>query len=459
MSRRAAAAWLALLLAPIALACERPVSRPHLALVLVDTLRADHLGAYGYTRPTSPRIDALAAGGVVFDHARSPSSWTKPAVASLFTSRLPSEHGVVRFDRPLGDELPTLAAALASAGYRTVGASANPVHVSRETGLARGFDDWTSLMLRGPGEAGPPRSPTAAELNDRLLPALPEAGEGPVFLYVHYIDPHAPYDPPRRHLARFLRDPAAHRRAPAATLEYSVDLAAGRATAGPGERERLVDLYDAEIAGVDEAIGRLVDELRRRWGDDLVVVVTADHGEEFLDHDGWTHGLTLHRECLAVPLVVRDFREPARAVRREDPVDLLDVPTTLLALAGLPAAPGMRGRDLLAPGPLPARDLVAELHPDARFEDFVALRSHDAALLRWPWKLIVPREGEPQLYRVDRDPAERDALAEGEEAPARELADALATLRADAAPVRTDRVPAPLAPEQLEGLRALGYVE
>ncbi len=155
---------------------------PNLILILIDTLRPDHLGAYGYARPTSPHIDRLAAAGTLFTHAVAPSSWTKPSVASLFTSRSPSEHGAVSFHRHLSADLPTLAEALRDGGYDTIGVSGNFVHVSETTGLSRGFERWLDLSRRAQSKEdsifntsdkkGRPvhrRAPNGKEINEEVL--------------------------------------------------------------------------------------------------------------------------------------------------------------------------------------------------------------------------------------------------------------------------------------------------
>jgi arylsulfatase len=453
-----------------------PPDGPNLVLIAIDSLRADHLGSYGYGRPTSPHIDTLARSGTRFEHAYAPSSWTLPSVASLFTSQLPSEHGARAWMNPVALGMPALAGILRRAGYRTIGVSGNFVHVSRATGLARGFEVWERLLFhldvgeddpllvldrRDGGRVGV-RAPSAEEVNAAVLAHLPAAGERPLFLFVHYMEPHSGYAPREPHRSAFARDSAAHARGEPATSEYVTALSRGERTADAGERQRLVDLYDAEIAVVDEAIGALLDALRQRgYTDDLVVTVVADHGEEFADHRGYFHGVTLHRESLRVPLVIRDFRDPGPGVVRSDPVDLLDVPTTLLALAGVPAPPPMRGRDLFDAEAVGHRDLVAQLDPDPIFEKNVAPRRQRQAFLRWPWKVIVDADGRAEFYRVDRDPAEVSPMGAGNPQvpdPLRRVALRLAreasTARA-AAPTPTE----PLDPRTREELRALGYAE
>jgi arylsulfatase len=440
-------------------------------LILIDNLRADHLGIYGYHRPTSPRIDQLGARGVVFENAAATSSWTKPSVASLFTSRLPSEHNAVSFDRHLLPELPTLAERLREAGYRTLGVTANFVHVNEAWGFDRGFDSWNSFSVEAddeteiiwryeptPGTIVPLRAPNGSEVNAEVLARLSASDATPLFLFVHYMEPHAPYKPLEEHLSALSGSARPMGRA-VATNDYLVKLARGEVEIGETERQWLIDLYDAEILGADEAVGDLLDELRRRgYLENAVITVVSDHGEEFREHGGWFHALTLHRESLAIPLVISDMRDPGAGERREEPVDLVDVPTTLLALAGLENSEGMHGRALLGVRPLPQRDLVAELHADPRIEEHIRPREHRFALTRWPWKAIVARDGERRVYRADRDPGETEPLGTASDPVPDEIADAIETLglRLGASDREAGE---PLDPATLDGLRALGYVE
>lgn len=448
-----------------AVACA-PEPQPNLLLVVIDTLRADHVGAYGYPRPTTPAIDRLAAEGTLFEHAFSTSSWTKPAVGSLFTSRLPSEHGATSFQQRLRADLPTLAESLAAAGYRTMGVTGNFVHVARHTGMARGFEIWRRISeptedpsdtlwtqeRRGDREIKL-RAPRAPEVNRAVLGLLPAPDDRPLFLYVHYMDPHSSYRPAEPERSRFVRNPAVHAAAPPATSDYLTDLARGVVHASAAERRRLVDLYDAEIATVDAALEELVAALGARgYGDPLLVVVVADHGEEFGEHGSWFHGIQLHAESVAVPLVIWDSRGRPAAARRSDAVDLLDVPTTLLAAAGVPRPDGMVGRDLRAPT-LEERLLVAELDPDPALKEQAFEREQRVAVTGWPWKLIRTQSDRLLWYRLDEDPGERSVLSAG----APELVErAERNLAARPAPPGSV---APLDPEQADALRGLGYIE
>jgi len=450
----------------VASGCGGGAPRPNLVLVLLDNVRADHVGGYGYPRPTTPNLDALAGEGARFYRALAPSSWTRPSVASLFTSRLPSEHGAVAMESSLAAGLPTLAETLRDAGYLTAGFSGNFVHVSERGGLARGFEHWTSLSLparegvdelwRMPGGDGGTvalRAPRGEELTRAVLDALP-TGSGPLFLYVHYMDAHVPWVPDPERWRRFSRD-GGTAEAAAASSDYVVRLAAERPRVDEAERRRLVDLYDAQIAAADAALGELLRGLRERGVcGACVVAVAADHGEELGEHGGWFHGGNLHRESLEVPLVLHDTRQRLGGALDPRPASLLDVAPTLLGLANVAVPAEMRGVSLLGPRASEARALAAELHEDPSFEQAVRPREHRLALVRWPWKLIVSRRGAASAYQLERDPGELEPLgAEG--GPAAELGSAAAALLA--APARKGSPRAELTREEREALRALGY--
>jgi arylsulfatase A-like enzyme len=396
--RLGAAALLAT--APSACGAEPPAPRSVL-LIVVDTLRADHLGVYGYARPTTPRLDRFAAAGVVFDRAFSTSSWTVPAIASLLTGLPPSAHGggfevegaEHLWQRTAVNEgVVTLTQRLRRRGYRTVALLSNPFLHPR-FGLRRGFEDY-HLYKREQG---------ADYAVDVALEWIGRRGDEPFFMLLHFLEPHAPYAPPAPHRGRFTGDrelrpiePLRRRRERAE--EYT-----------EADRRHLVGVYDEEIVALDERLGRLFEGLGERWNDTLVVF-TSDHGEELLDHGSFDHGHTLMQELLHVPLVVWSPRLEARRV--DTPVSLADVTPTILEALGLSApeldAPGS-GVSLwaLAGGATAAarRDLLAE---------GLLFGGPAEALVRWPYKLVVdPSGGDRQLFDLATDPTEgRDLAAE-----------------------------------------------
>jgi arylsulfatase A-like enzyme len=455
---------------------EEAVRPPNIILIVIDNLRADHVGAYGYPRPTTPNIDGLAEKGIVFRRAYAPSSWTKPSIGALFTSRHPSEHGAVSFGYPLDETLPTLAEGLRDVGYTGVGVTGNFIHIGPDTKMTRGFERWTSLVKElEEGERGEVlwnettpigrhvrlRAPYGREINREVRKLLREKISGPLFLYVHYMEPHASYDPPEPFRSRFIRDPAFVEHARFGMTEHLVELASGARPASEAELQRLIDLYDGEIATVDAWIGALLKGLEMKGLlQNAIVALVSDHGEAFGEHASWFHGVNLFGESLAVPFVLSDLRAPPtlpHATEDSRPVDLLDVPTTLLSLAGAPHGHGMHGRDLLSDAGRAARDLIGELHDDARFESHVQPRRQRLVITRWPDKLIIDRDGTLSRYDLDADGDELRALQDvGSDTL---VAETRAIVEAFDRSLEARGAPEPLDPETEAGLRALGYVD
>ncbi|HEX2254754.1 MAG TPA: sulfatase [Thermoanaerobaculia bacterium] len=424
-------------------------SRPHVVLYVVDTLRADALGSYGNPRPVSPHLDAFAADAVLFEHARAQAPWTQPSVASLFTGLWPGSHGVVRGDTRLPADLPSLPRLLADAGYATGAAVANG-YITEPFGFAAGFERFTLL----------PDPLTRAEaVQDAALAhlaALTADGSGrPVFLYLHTIDPHAPYDPPPAMRRRFAPGVPPE----AGSMERTKALADGREVPRrPAEvASRLAALYDGDVAWQDHQLGHFFDALRRAGlYDQTLIVLVSDHGEEFGEHGRWTHGLGLHREVLDVPLVVRWPGGRQAGTRVTAPAQHVDVLPTVLAAAGLPRPPGLEGIDLarLVADPAAAAERPVYSHLD-RF-------SLEGASLEWGrWKLILPRSrafGDgPLLYDRRTDPAERHDLAAERPVLAGWLATAVRRKLA-ATPATGPAETAVIDEETRRRLRALGYL-
>jgi arylsulfatase A-like enzyme len=426
----------------------RPWSgRPNVILYLVDTLRADRLGCYGAAKPVSPAIDDFARGATLFERAVAQSSWTRPSVTSVLTGLGPLAHGVKTLDDRLADAAVTLPELLRAAGYRTAAFSTNP-HVSAATGLAQGFDDFELVT----------DDPRSAAVNRRVLGWLagrPEkAGKAsPFFLYVHTIDPHAPYQPPFELLQRF---------APGVLPDAGAVEEIRRAHLARGEeRQRRVAqlsaLYDAEVAANDRSFGELLAELRRRGlYDDALIVFVADHGEEFDEHGDLGHGQNLYGQTLDVPLIVKWPRQ-ARGERVPHLAQQLDLLPTVVSAAGLRPPPGLPGGDLFTLGP--GRHAFSHLSYEGR--DGMSLTEGD-------WKLILPLSRKfglgPELYRRGGerpDPGERVNRAASDDIRAGWLRAQirLELLRSRAAgEARAPRARADIDEETRKALEALGYL-
>ena len=414
-------------------------SRPNVVVYLVDALRADRVGVYGQPRPLTPRVDAFAAGATVYDRAWAQSSWTRPAVASLFTGLRPEVHCVNgRLDR-LGEGVETLAQRLAGAGYATAAVVANP-NASGTFGLDRGFGDFVLM---------PADRRRSSDVHAELVRWLDgHDPERPFLLYVHTVDPHLPYDPPARFRDRFA--PGVERRDLGSTEVVGSLLARDLVDEGRWTAD-LLALYDAEVASNDEAFGALLDELDRRGlGDATAVVFLSDHGEEFFDHGGWIHGRTLYREVLQVPLVIR--LPGQREGRREAaPVSHVDLMPTLLELAGVDSGSGLHGRSLL--GPLDAPRTVAAFLDLDGWGGWSVVRDGHHAIRHQRLGYVGPAE----LYELDADPEELRDLGRDFEVTAGALLDESRRETLDEAG-RIHSAPAAIDDELRRRLEALGYL-
>lgn len=432
---------------------ERPESAPAAApaaarqraknviVYLVDTLRKDHLGCYGYGKPTSPHVDAFAREATLFRNAVAQSSWTRPSVASMLTGLLPRTHGVNRRPDALSQEAVTLAERLRDRGFRTAAFVTN-ANVHRSFGFGQGFEEYRLT---------PHGRDTAENLNALTAGWLDQVGEAPFFLFLHTIEPHTPYQPPPEFRQRF---------APGVPEELGrvrvlKELNSGARPVTPALVRDLTALYDAEIAANDAAFGDLVSLLKARglW-DSTAVVFLSDHGEEFHDHGGWEHGRTLHTEMLDVPLIVRlPGVGEGRAVDRL--AQHIDLVPTLLDSLGLPVPDAVEGRSLL-PAMAGAEEGTEE---DAAFS-WLDVDGFRAGAVSTPaWRLLDERAPQVDRGLFDRrsDPREMRDLAADRPVRAGYLrALLLATEREGP---RLEAGEGEVDEELRKQLRALGYVQ
>ena len=389
-------------------------------LVVIDTARADKFGCLGDTRGLTPAIDALAQSGAVFEQASANAPWTLPSTASLLTSQHPPEHGAggyvdlrppeqggqgVAFRR-LPQAALTLAEVLAERGWRT-GAVVNVDFLDRDFGLTQGVQD---LDARWYGTNREVRS--ATETTDKALEWIEEQDGAPFFLLAHYFDAHAVYDPPNEFRARFANPvDRSNSNFVFGTRAHMNQLRGGRLELDPNLIERAERLYEAELAYIDQQVGRLLDGLRAAGlMDNTLVVLTADHGEEFLEHGGFEHGHTLYEELLHVPLIFSWPGHVPAGVRVNDPQGLVDVAPTICDYMELDAPDVFMGSSLraglegatFASGPILA-------HGNFWGEPLTSLRSG-------PWKMIQTplADGslQSELYNLIGDPQETLDLAE-----------------------------------------------
>lgn len=426
---------------------QSPPQPPDVVLIVVDTLRADHLGVYGYERATSPELDRFAQDAIVFDNVVSPAPWTLPAVASMLTSTYPTVHGLrSRGEKNartrMRDGLPTLAGAFAEAGYRTVAVGTNPWVNTEGHGLQQGFEDYHALRDAG------------ADAVNALAQEILEADDGrPVFLYLHYMDVHGPYPTPDVRVADL--GPVAPRYVRGLTKRERRTLSRYLRMAGVTSLDGYLDAYDRGIRIWDGHFGELLSGLEARGRlAESVVAVTSDHGEEFLEHGGWNHGYTVYDEQIWVPWILR---VPGSSSRRVGGLtSLIDVAPTLLAAAGLDLPGSMTGVNVLADdGPGPTRVVLSETHirgGDAAHQVERPL----AAMRRGHLKWIVDRDVR-RCFDLVEDPREANP-ARCDEAGFEELAARIDQLVQHAKALgHTGEFES--SPEQQEQLRQLGYLE
>jgi arylsulfatase A-like enzyme len=459
--RRRFAAIVVLLLALATAGCQRqPLVLERgapVVLIVIDTLRADSLGVYGAENQTSPALDAWAKRGAVFDRAFATAPWTLPSVGSLLTGRFPSSHGSGRGKLALADgrsrrvfvaldaSMPRLAGIVSQQGYATAAFVTN-TFLRPGFGIADGFDTYDHMRNRFLDER------RADVMVDRALSWIDQRQHGePWLLLVHLLDPHQPYDPPPAEAGRFTAGYQGALEAPIGPDSGLVrGVKRGTVELDAADRAFLRGVYDEEVAFVAEQVARFLDGLARREVLERgLVILTADHGEEFLDHGSLEHGHTLYQELLHVPFLI--WGAHVQAMRYDQPVSHVDVLPTVLDALGMATPEGIDGTSLwpllTGRGELEAkRELLAEnsLYGDQR-----------RALVEWPYKLVIDLEQpDVALYDLERDPDERVNLA----AEQPQLAERMTAALARRAPREVDHPPVELDADTRRELRALGYL-
>ena len=473
---------------PVAGPATEPDSAPlRIVLLLsIDSLRPDHLGLYGYERFTSPVLDEVARAGVVFEDASSAAPWTLPSHASMLTGLYPLRHRVVSSKTRLPDEVPTLAASFAAHGFDTA-AVINSEWLKKENfQLTRDFEKYlwadTSLDRKAPNRW----------VTDQAIEWIAGQGEKPLFLFAHYYDLHSD-DTSEPYFEKLFARPyqgtvtgtgwelkqavleqdyieSCHRNFDAERCsfgsEYVVDESVHRLHFDAADVRHLIDLYDAQIRQLDTELSRLFAALRKHEVlERTLLVVTSDHGEEFMEHGRVEHFIPTYQQVLHVPLMIRGPGIPA-GMRVEAPVSSVDIVPTLLKLAGLPLPADLDGLDL-APlwsggevQPFEERFLYGEaaggiqynFFGDGFFPVFRSVR-------QGRYKLIYESKGDSYaLYDLAADPGEQHDITPREPEIAARLIQEMSERYAGFRPEPEIGNEVVLDPEDLERLRALGYV-
>lgn len=446
-------------------------SHPSMILIVIDTLRADYLGAYGFDGPISPELDTLSTESILFERCSAQAPWTTPSMASMMTSLYPEAHGVLlapddprtqqawlqRWARAIPDTSTTLAEALRDRGYRTAAFVANPF-ITGGLGFEQGFRlfDETAALARDRD------SSMLLHSGLRWLRSK-ESSSDPTFLYLHLMDVHGPYRAPETDYEAVGDIPGLGGRQILDSVDFNripTYLRSPEWAVGP-DRWNLRTWrgrYAAGVHALDRRLGRFIQALRDEGlMDDRIVVVTSDHGEELFDHGGWDHGFNLYEHQLHVPLMIRLPAGRLGGTRVTEVVRMVDLMPTLLGLTGWDPPSGMVGRDLL-----PFADDSTE-ERDLSYAFSTSVKDHPTtyAIFDGRFKLISdPATRQRWLYDIAADPGEQNDLADEQpetvERLNARLGEEIARVNSrEAAPGRAGEIPQ----DQLDRLRELGYLQ
>ncbi len=400
---------------------DAPTARPNVLLIVLDTLRADRVGAYGYLRPTTPFLDEIAKQSVLFENVFANSSWTLPSHASLFTGRLPYEHAATM--SALDTRFPTVAEAMAADGYATAAFVANKGACTEALGLDRGFHHWENLFtdtydsfrrttlgrklekhIKRRLGFDPPeiRMPTP-EVTQRFMRWIDSRPQRPFFIFLNYMETHDPYEPPPEFAQRF-RTVAAGNPAPNAANSQESD-------------QKLIDSYDASVAYLDSQLREMFQELERRGlTRNLLVIITSDHGESLGENGLYAHRNSLYLAQLRVPLLIWYPGRVPSATRVPAVVGLERLPATLahLALGTTHSFPNNSLVPLWSDGTEPPQAVISELDGD----NWPGVPKHWPIHQGWlksviteRWHFILQKDGKVELFEWPADLAETRNLA------------------------------------------------
>lgn len=430
-------------------------------LVIIDALRADGLGCYGYDKPTSPTIDGMAEEGILFERVHSASPWTAPSFGTLYTGVSPQVHGAGAFlakGSPKGEtlfgvtvggirkDLPTLPEMLPKRLAK--GALINNSFVSRELGFARGFDDFDHKV------AHLTRYRTADEVTDAAEAWLTEHGEEPFFYVLHYFDPHIQYAPPEKYLAEFAPDRPRRIGYPFVDHHSARD-----GSLKPNEKEKafIRGLYDGEVRFVDDEFARLMGILEKTGRlDDTWVLVISDHGEEHFDHGSFEHGHRYEEEVVRVPLIIRPPGGKWKVGSRFDTsISHVDVVPTLLDMFGVDAPAHLEGKTVM---PIIEGEDAADR---PCYMEYNLFNGQQCAYFDGRYKVVFDiRRNRGFMYDLKEDPGEKNQL--GKDHPRyEELMGKLQAKRDELEAAAKGKIfeEGKLDEESAEALKSLGYIK
>ncbi len=373
---------------------QRPAEVRNVVVLLIDTLRASKLRPYNpESRVRTPVLERLVQRGVIFEQAQAPENWTKPSCASVLTGLSPITHGAKTDEARLPASAELVSEAFDRAGFATGSFIANG-YVSDRFGFDQGWDDYNNFIRDG-------RSTEAEDVFTEAGNFIEQHQSERFFVYIQTIDPHVPYDPPAEYLRMYDTSEYAGPVQPRQTADLLEQAKRNAISFGPADRRRLEALHDGEISYHDHYLGEFLERLERLGvADDTLIVVTADHGEEFQEHGSWGHGHSIFQELLGVPLV---FAMPGRLPqgrRVTHTVSTLNIGQTVLDLTGVSGLPRAEGRSLVP-------DLLGGVTPGAQvaFSDFQDIRRVARA---GRYKLVVRANLSSVLFDLEADPGERN---------------------------------------------------
>jgi len=439
--------------AALSCGCAPGESPPNVVLITLDTMRQDHLGCYGYARPTSPNLDAFAQSATTYTRAVATSPWTVQTHASLFTGKFPFEHGAHTFKvtsptpnnvNPLSKSFKTIAEFFRDEGYETTAYIANAAYLSERWQLDQGFDRYVVDHV------------PAVLLNRRITAWLTAREERPFFLFVNYIDTHGPYNTSKA--APFLDEPASADKTLVDELFRQVMPGTG---AIPSDLvDNVLDQYDTSVWIVDEQVGALFQSLKKLglW-ENTIVIVTSDHGEYFGEHHLVKHSKDIYEAAMAVPLIVKGTG-PGESKRVDTYVTSNDIPGIIASWMPFRLAAKLFVDFPDLPGNHP---VIGENYYSRPHDIFNPVWGHRfkrvrTAVYDWPYKLIYSSDEKHELYNLDTDPGESENLLEQKPDVASRLQKTWMDFQEKRQ--RSDELidQDPLTEEQLEKLRSLGYI-
>ncbi|MEP7361656.1 MAG: sulfatase-like hydrolase/transferase [Acidobacteriota bacterium] len=457
-------------------------NRPNVVLISLDTTRADHLSVYGYSRRTTPKLEAFAAGATLYRHAYANGDMTLPSHASMLTGLYPTQHGA-HADHSLytaiSDQVPTLSEVLRTAGYRNYGVVANFIFLDPRYGFARGFDTFlmprplpvvsnaaTYLLRTGLYSLSVPwlwtdamrRFFTAEEIASVGETFPSQAGGKPFFLFLNFMESHRPLATPGHFRKMFPGYDQGFDELEIRSFEY--DVFRELHTVTPEEMAKMHADYDGGIAYMDDTTGRLLERLKKQpWYDASLVIITSDHGELFGEKHMIDHGNSVDHGITGIPMIVKfPHQQEGRVV--DSPVSQVDIFATIAAVAGAPVPPQTAGTNLAAGDPGEDRSIILESYPTSAYITLhKKMDRMERALVRGRWKMIRSNRGRRELYDMVSDPGETRNLWNAQPEMARDLDGRMRDWVATGGGQTPLSKAGPSDPEMIQRLKSLGYAQ